>query len=180
MNVLIKLPSNLMLQISDLRRDFINEPISISAEIGSEARFSCTPPEGFPKPSIYWLKNGKLIRDAQISHAINQLHRNDKQKKSDRPNSVEEHSNQHEGEEEEEEEGEDYAENDSISMTNEDSNYLLQRDGSLVIKKVRPSDHANYTCAAANRAGVRHSLPAILTVYGKIQSSLLTLSLSAP
>lgn len=155
-----------MPRILDVRRNFINDPIRVSVEIGSEARFSCSLPEGFSKPTIYWLKNGKLIRDGQISAAINQLHRNDKQKKSDDVNSIKDH----EMHDDENMKNSDDAENESISINNEDSNYKIMHDGTLVIRKARISDHANFSCAAANHAGVRHSQPIILTLYGKIIS----------
>lgn len=47
-------------------------------------------------------------------------------------------------------------------------NYRMAPNHSLIIQRVSPEDHANYTCGVYNQAGVRFSQPALLTIFGKI------------
>lgn len=44
-----------------LRKHFINEPLSQSVALNSQTSFTCLPPEGDPKPTLFWLKNGEII-----------------------------------------------------------------------------------------------------------------------
>ena len=49
-----------------------------------------------------------------------------------------------------------------------DPNFIQTSDGHLLIQQARMEDAANYTCVAANAAGLeRVSPPARVTVYGK-------------
>ncbi len=55
-----------------MRKHFINEPLSQSVALNSQTSFTCLPPEGDPKPTLFWLKNGEIINasnrgTAQIS-----------------------------------------------------------------------------------------------------------------
>jgi netrin receptor unc-5 len=43
---------------SFLRKHFVNEPLSQSVALNSQTSFTCLPPEGDPKPTLFWLKNG--------------------------------------------------------------------------------------------------------------------------
>lgn len=45
----------------DLRKHFINEPLSHSVELNAQTSFTCLPPDGYPKPTLFWLKNGEVI-----------------------------------------------------------------------------------------------------------------------
>ena len=52
-----------------------------------------------------------------------------------------------------------------------DPNFIQTSDGHLLIQQARMEDAANYTCVAANSAGLeRVSPPARVTVYGKRES----------
>ena len=49
-----------------------------------------------------------------------------------------------------------------------DHNFIQSSDGHLLIQQARMEDAANYSCVAANQAGLeRVSPPARVTVYGK-------------
>ena len=52
-----------------------------------------------------------------------------------------------------------------------DPNFIQTSDGHLLIQQARMEDAANYSCVAANAAGLeRVSPPARVTVYGKRES----------
>ena len=54
-----------------------------------------------------------------------------------------------------------------------DHNFIQSSDGHLLIQQARMEDAANYSCVAANQAGLeRVSPPARVTVYGKREASL--------
>ncbi|XP_077977267.1 protein sax-3-like [Glandiceps talaboti] len=48
----------------------------------------------------------------------------------------------------------------------EDPNFFITTDGSLIISQARLADTGNYTCGAGNMAGIRRSDTAELNVYG--------------
>lgn len=54
------------------------------------------------------------------------------------------------------------------------ANYFMLHDYSLVIRQVTALDNANFTCGVRNQAGVRFSSPALLNVFGKINSTTIT------
>lgn len=47
--------------VTVLRKHFINEPLSQTVALNSQTSLTCLPPEGDPKPTLFWLKNGELI-----------------------------------------------------------------------------------------------------------------------
>jgi hypothetical protein len=47
--------------IKDLQSNFEWEPMPTSGLIGKSVEIRCLPPEGDPKPNIYWLKNGHSL-----------------------------------------------------------------------------------------------------------------------
>ena len=44
-----------------LRKNFINEPLSQTVALNSQTSLTCLPPEGDPKPTLFWLKDGEII-----------------------------------------------------------------------------------------------------------------------
>jgi hypothetical protein len=69
--ILFKIKS-ILPQNTVLRKHFVNEPLSQSVALNSQTSFTCLPPEGDPKPTLFWLKNGEIINasnrgTAQIS-----------------------------------------------------------------------------------------------------------------
>ncbi|XP_074601583.1 netrin receptor UNC5D-like isoform X1 [Brevipalpus obovatus] len=151
------------IQPSYIRLNFINEPSPQTVKLGDQVHLLCTPPEGFPKPSIYWLKNGKSIgSNSLISAAIKKLHHSEsKRKKSHRSPDFDVVLDEADDDDIDDDKDED----EKIPLTSEDSNYEISHDGSLIIKSVRSEDQANYSCAAANVAAVRHSASASVLVY---------------
>ena len=138
----------------DLRKHFIKEPISQSVQLHSQTSFTCLPPDGDPKPTLFWLKNGEIITPNNDDGST--------QPKNDSDDNESDLS---------EEEREDDDESDlipvNLSPHHDHSNYLITHDGSLIIKQASLLDQANYTCAVKNPAGIRYSEPATLIVYGK-------------
>nr|CAH8853182.1 unnamed protein product [Trichobilharzia regenti] len=60
--------------IAYLDSEFPLNPTDIEADQGASVTFDCTPPQGFPKPMIFWIKDNQTIIEAnksQSSHLSN-------------------------------------------------------------------------------------------------------------
>ncbi|XP_054166630.1 netrin receptor UNC5B-like [Oppia nitens] len=122
---------------SYLRKHFINEPLSHTVGLSSQTSFTCLPPEGDPKPTLFWLKNGERIN---ASTGGSQIWEDSSASTAD-----------------------DLIPENMSSIDHK--NYFIGHDSSLIIKEVSIKDQGNYTCAVRNPAGVRYSEPAQLLVF---------------
>lgn len=52
---------------SDLKKHFYDQPKSVTAEVGDRVRLNCLPPDGRPRPVVFWMKNDVIILE---SHPI--------------------------------------------------------------------------------------------------------------
>jgi len=56
----------------------------------------------------------------------------------------------------------------------QERNFIISNDGGLIINQAHLFDSGNYTCGAQNIAGRRVGEPAVLTVYSKYRSNIVT------
>ena len=54
----------------DLQKQFVDVPYSLNAKEGSQVSLRCLPPQGVPKPKVYWLHEGRSIRAGDSSPYI--------------------------------------------------------------------------------------------------------------
>lgn len=55
---------NAISSVVDLKKhSFVTSPLSARLEPGSKIEIKCTPPSGFPKPKISWMKNNDILME---------------------------------------------------------------------------------------------------------------------
>uniref|UniRef100_A0A0B6ZQM5 Ig-like domain-containing protein n=1 Tax=Arion vulgaris TaxID=1028688 RepID=A0A0B6ZQM5_9EUPU len=109
-----------------IRDQFQIIPVDVYANFQAEERIECNPPEGYPSPTVYWLKDGTRI------------------------------------------------------YSDQDPNFVILTEGTLVIEYVRVIDEGKYVCVAENEAGIRSSHPVQLTVIGKPEQTIATTEMIKP
>uniref|UniRef100_A0A914XP10 Ig-like domain-containing protein n=1 Tax=Plectus sambesii TaxID=2011161 RepID=A0A914XP10_9BILA len=55
---------------SDLRKHFYTAPTNDRVPVGGQIQMPCLPPDGDPKPEIFWLKDGQEIERRADSNVI--------------------------------------------------------------------------------------------------------------
>ena len=58
--------------IAYLKKEFEVPPYSDQILVGKQVEVRCHPPKGKPEPSVYWLKNGKIIDNSDDSYIVTQ------------------------------------------------------------------------------------------------------------
>ncbi|KAI2804474.1 Netrin receptor unc5c [Blomia tropicalis] len=150
----------------DLRKHFYHEPISKSVPIGSnQITFDCLPPDGEPKPTVFWMRNDVIIAETRSPTSGNDARQIGFQQSTKSVKNMKKF--------------------DRLKTRKQrrstDSNVIIAPaipDGATqhpegvesfadpyVIRQVTALDNANFTCGVRNQAGVRFSSPALLNVF---------------
>ena len=64
---------SIFFNFSVLRDDFRIMPVDTRVALGETAVLKCLPPRGNPKPTVTWLKDGKIIETSLLTSDINRI-----------------------------------------------------------------------------------------------------------
>ena len=59
--------------LSVLREDFRIMPVDTRVALGETAILKCLPPRGNPKPTVTWLKDGKIIETSVLTSDLHNM-----------------------------------------------------------------------------------------------------------